>query len=231
MKHFIIGIPVLLTLSLMGCKFDNPDPERTGPEPPPPILYKLVSIDSITAGDYRGIQIGSQSDEAFAVLENYRKNKLVTYQSAVNNYFSDITELKNKIQFFENLTLDEKMDTPTGVQVILEGGQVKSLTLNSSKVLRQWPESASTNEAVQLSDKSDVLYNKLVALSTKTQYANKFQKIVLTTRYTYAIYDPIKAKLPWSFVYWTLPDLGEEIQVYFKDDKVLYIMVRRFEKA
>lgn len=229
MKHFIIGITASLTLLATGCKFDNADPERTGPDPAP-VLYKLVSSDSIYTGDYRGIQIGSQSDEAFAVLEKYREDKLVTYQSAINNFFSDITELKNKIHFFTNLTLDEKMDTPTGLQVILEGGQVKSLTLNSQRVLKQWPESATHSEAVQLSDKSDVLYNKLVALSKKAEYANKFQKIVLTTRYTYAIYDPIKAKLPWSFVYWTQPDLGEEIQVYFKDDEVLYIMVRRFEK-
>lgn len=228
MKHFIIGITTSIALLITGCKFSNPGPEIVGPDPA--VVYKLVSSDSIYTGDYRGIQIGSQSDEAFAVLEKYREKKLVTYQSAINNFFSDITELKNKIHFFNNLTLDEKMDTPTGLQVILEGGQVKSLTLNSQRVLKQWPESATHSEAVQLSDNSDILYNKLVALSKKAEYANKFQKIVLTTRYTYAIYDPIKAKLPWSFVYWTQPDLGEEIQVYFKNDQVLYIMVRRFEK-
>lgn len=229
MKRFIVGIPLVLTIVLTSCKFTSTDPEKTGPEPLP-ILYKLVSSDSITSGDYRGIQIGSPSNEAFAVLETYRENEVVTYQSAVNNYFSDITELKNRIQFFENLTLDEKMDTPTGIQIVLEGGFVKSLTLNNQRVLKQWPENTVSNDAVQLQDNADKLYNKLVALSKKPEYANKFQKIVLTTRYTYAIYDPIKAKLPWSFVYWTQPDLGEEVQIYFQDDKVLYIKVRRFEK-
>lgn len=229
MKHFIIGITASLTLLATSCKFDNADPERTGPDPSP-VLYKLVSSDSIFSGNYKGIEIGSQSDEAFAILENYRENKLVTYQSAVNNYFSDITELKNRIQFFENLTLDEQMDTPTGVQLVLEGGLVKSLKLNSQRVLKQWPENATSSDAVQLLDNGDKLYNKLVALSNKAEYANKFQKIVLTTRYTYAIYDPIKSKLPWSFVYWTQPDLGEEVQIYFQDDKILYIKVRRFEK-
>lgn len=228
-NHFIFGISILLSLLAVGCNTDNPGPETTGPEPLP--VVKFLGRDSISEGNYRGISINSPADDAFKVLEDYRKSKTVAYLGAVNNYFSDVTDLENRIHLFEWVVLDEKFDTDSGVQLRLESGTVKSITLNDRRELKQWPETADSKEAIRIGDQSQVLYNKLLALSKQTRFANKFEKIVLSTRETYALYDPNKASLPWTFIYFPqLQGVTEHARIYLKDKKVHYIIVDHFEQ-
>ena len=228
MRHFLLGASFLLLLAISGCSINNPGPEKIGPEPEPPLTF--ISRDSIFEGGYRDIKINSQNDQVFTVLEKYREEKLVTYLGAVNNFFSDVTDLQDRIAFFDYLVLDEKSDTNSGVQIQLELGKVKSITLNNRNVLTQWPETANLENAIQIGDDSEIIYTKLVALSKQNEYAHKFERIVLTTKYTYALYDPVKASLPWTFIYRTQPGSQEEVQIHFKDKKVAYVLVNRFEK-
>lgn len=228
MKHFIFGVFFFLSLAVAGCKFDAPGPEITGPDPPPPTTF--ISRDSIFEGNYRGIAINSSKDEVFSVLEEYRKKSIVVYVSPVNNYFFDITDLKARIHLFDYVVLDEKIDTDSGVQLQLVSGEVKSITLNNRRELMQWPEASTASESIQIGDQSEVLYNKLLALSIRSEYAHKFERIVLTTLYTFALYDPVLASMPWSFIYATQPDLSEQIRVHFKEKKVQYITVDHFKK-
>lgn len=228
-NHFIFGAFILLSLLAVGCSTDNPGPEITGPEPMP--VVKFLKKDSIWEGNYRGIAINSSSDDAFTILEDYRAKKMVAYLGAVNNFFSDITDIKNRIHLFEWLVLDEKFDTDSGVQLQLESGKVKSITLNNRKNLTEWPETVNSKEAVQIGDQSEVLYNKLLVLSKQTEFSKKFERIVLLDRYTYALYDPEKASLPWRFSYRTeSQDTTEQVRIYFKDKKIDYIIVDHFEQ-
>ncbi len=227
MKHLVTGASFFFSITLFGCFREVPGPEITGPEPIPSV--KLISRDSIAEGSYRGIVINSSTDEVFSVLEEQRKKKAVTYINAVNNYFSDIRDLKNRIHLFEYVALDEEFDTDSGVQLQLESGKIKRIALNNGVELTRWPETAVSEEAIQTGDASGVLYNKLVALSSQTEYAHKFESIVLTTRHTYAIYDPQKASQPWSVVYHDQPDRYDEVKVHFDEGKVRYILVSRFE--
>ncbi|GLU52672.1 hypothetical protein [Dyadobacter frigoris] len=228
-KDFIFVICILLSLLAVGCSTDNPGPEITGPEPIP--FIKFLGRDSISEGNYRGISINSSSDDAFTILEDYRAKNMITYLGGVNNFFSDITDIENRIHLFEWLVLDEKFDTDSGVQLQLESGKVKSITLNNRKELSQWPETVNSKEAVQIGDQSDVLYNKLLVLSKQTEFSKKFERIVLLDRYTYALYDPEKASLPWTFIYRTESQAAtEEVRIYFKDKKVDYIIVDHFEQ-
>ena len=228
MRHFLLRASFLLFFAISGCSINNPGPEKTGPEPEPPLTFAIR--DSIFEGSYRAININSRNDQVFTVLEKYREEKLVSYLGAVNNFFSDVTDLKGRIASFDYLVLDEKSDTDTGVQIQLESGKVKSIKLNNGKILTQWPETANLENAIHIGDDSEIIYGKLVTLSKQNEYAHKFQRIVLSTKYTYALYDPVKASLPWTFIYSTQPDLREEVQIHFKDKKVAYILVNRFEK-
>jgi hypothetical protein len=86
-------------------------------------------------------------------------------------------------------------------------------------------------DAIQIGEQPRALYDKLVVLSRKAQFAHKFQKIVLSTKETYALYDPDKANKPWRFIYFTpLKGVTEQTQIYLKDKKVHYIIVNRFEQ-
>lgn len=228
-KHFNFGISILVSLAAVGCSTDIPGPETTGPDPV--YVVKFLGRDSIAEGSYRGISINSPADDAFMVLEDYRKDKTVAYLGAVNNFFSDVTDLENRIPLFDWIVLDEKFDTDSGVQMELASGIVKSITLNNRKELKQWPEAADPKAAIQIGDQPQVLYNKLVALSKQTEFSRKFEKIMLSTKHTYALYDPYKASQPWTFIYFPQSQsVSEQVAIYFKDKKVHYIIVDRFEK-
>jgi len=219
---------LLLGLNLMSCRVDQDDPTIVGPEPEPRVNY--LGRDSITTGNYRGIAINTSTDEAFEILEGYRKNKTVAYLGAVNNYFADVTDLKDRLQFFDWLVLDEIFDTPSGVQLQLVSGKVKSIRLNNGTQLSQWPQAAGSQMAIATDDALEVLYRKLVVLSNSDDYKHKFQRVVLGAKYDYALYDPKKAELPWAFIYDTKSQgITEQVRVYFKDKKVDYILVDRFQ--
>ena len=228
-KDFILAMPILMSLLVIGCSTDNPGPEVVGPEPVSTI--KFLGRDSISDGNYRGISIHSSPDEAFEILENYRTEKKITYLGAVNNFFSDITDIEKRVHNFEWVVLDEKFDTDSGVQIQLESGVVKSITLNNRKVLTQWPETVNSKEVIRLGDQTELLYNKLLMLSKMTDFSKKFERIVLLDRYTYALYDPEKASLPWTFIYNTeVQGITEQVSIYFKNKKVDYVLVDHFEE-
>ncbi|MBO9637700.1 MAG: hypothetical protein J7576_05995, partial [Siphonobacter aquaeclarae] len=115
MKYIVTGLSVCGLFALAGCSSETPGPQITGPEPVP--VVKFLGRDSIAVGDYRGIQIKGSTEDAFVVLEQYRQRDAVQYISAVNNYFSDVTDLKTRIPRFSELVLDEQYDTDSGVQV------------------------------------------------------------------------------------------------------------------
>lgn len=220
---------LLLGLAITSCKTQTNEPTVVGPEPEPRLTY--LGRDSIVTGDYRGIAIHASSDDAFEVLEVHRENKSVNYISAVNNYFADVADLKNRLTSFDWMVLDEPSDTPTGVQVQLSAGKVTGIRLNQGKELTQWPEPADGNVAIQIGDAPEILYEKLVSLSQLPAYRHKFQRVVLGAKYTYAILDTRQAALPWAFVYDAhTQGITEQVRMYFKDKKVQYILVDRFQR-
>ncbi|PQA55048.1 DUF1949 domain-containing protein [Siphonobacter curvatus] len=227
MRLFSTGISLFVLFTLMACSKEQLEPVIV--DPPVPITVKLVARDTIRQGSYEGVEIHSFVDEAYTVLEQHRQQKSVTYLSAVNTYFSDLTDLKNRLRQFDWLTLDESYDTDSGVQIELAAGKVKSLTLNNRRSLSQWPEAIDSKSALQVGDTPEQLYSKLVELSKKPAYATKFQKMVLTSRYSYAIYDPVKARLPWTLVYPKDNRSFDQVQIHFQDKQVAFITVERFE--
>jgi hypothetical protein len=219
---------LFLGIATLSCKSGQDEPLTVGPEPQPRVNY--LGRDSITTGEYRGLVINSPADEVYQVLEMHRSNQDVSYISAVNNYFGNVSDLKNRLQDFDWLVLDENPETPTGVQVRLNRGKVERIQLNQGTPLNQWPQGIDLQLAIATGDSSDKLFNKLVSLSTQLGYSNKFQRIVLGSKYTYALYDPQKAQLPWTFVFDTRDHgIKEHVRVHFEDRKVAYIIVDRFQ--
>lgn len=228
MNRTLTSLCLLGLTALAACTHTNIEPTMPGPD----LIHttKLVSRDSIANGAYRGIAIGSSTTEAFSVLEQYRNQKLVSYLGAINTYFSDVTDLKDRLAGFDWLVLDESSDTDSGVQIQLEAGQIKTITLNNRRPLTQWPEPASSTQAIQVGDKLALLYTKLVALSQQAAYTPKFEKMVLLSRYDYALYDPAKAGAPWRFIYQSQPKFFEGVEVHLQNKKVQYIIVNHLEE-
>ena len=230
MKAYSIYVAFIsLSILTVSCTTDSPEPKTPGPDPI--AVVKFLGRDSIVEGNYRGIAIHSSSDDAFTILEDYRNKNMVSYLGAVNTFFSDIADIKSRLHLFEWLVLDEKFDTQSGVQLQLESGRLKSITLNSGKALARWPETAGSSEAVQTGDPADVLYVKLLKLSKQVDWSKKFERIVLLNRYTYALYDPKLAAMPWRFIYNPQsPDTTEQVTMFFKGKKLDYVLVDHFAR-
>lgn len=228
MRETLTSLCFLCLLVLAACTHTTIDPTTPGPDP----IYsaKLVGRDSIANGTYRGIAIGSSTTEAFSVLEQYRDQKLVSYLGAINTYFSDVVDLKDRLAQFDWLVLDESFDTESGIQIQLEAGQVKAITLNNRRQLAQWPESVTSSQAIQVGDKLSLLYTKLESLSQQAAYAPKFERMVLLSRYNYALYDPTKAGAPWRFIYRSQAQSFDGVEIHLQHKKVQYIIVNRFEE-
>jgi len=228
MNRTLTSLCLIGLLALGACTHTNIDPTITGPDPISTL--QLVGRDSIASGTYRSIAIGSSTTEAFSILEQYRNQKLVTYLGAINTYFSDVTDLKDRLAGFDWLVLDESFDSDSGIQIQLEAGQVKTIVLNNKRQLAQWPESISSTQAIQVGDNLPLLYTKLVALSQQAAYAPKFEKMVLLSRYDYALYDPKKAGAPWRFIYQSQAKSFEGVEVHLQNKKVQYIIVNHLEQ-
>ncbi|MCX6216336.1 hypothetical protein [Spirosoma sp.] len=228
MRKTLASLSLLCLLVLAACTHTNIDPIM--PRPDPVYSAKLVGRDSIANGSYRGIAIGSSTTEAFSLLEQYRYQKLVSYLGAINTYFSNVMDLKDRLAQFDWLVLDESFDTESGIQIQLESGQVKAITLNNRRQLEQWPESVSSSQAIQVGDKLTLLYTKLESLSQRAAYTPKFERIVLLSRYSYALYDPTKSGAPWRFIYRSQAQSFDGVEIHLQNKKVQYIIVNRFEK-
>lgn len=227
-RNFSITAFLFLAVLTLSCKSGQDEPLTVGPEPQPRINY--LGRDSISTGEYRSLVINSSADQVYQVLEMHRSNQNVSYISAVNTYFGNVSDLKNRLQDFDWLVLDENPETPTGVQIKLNKGKVESIQLNQGTQLNQWPQEIDLQLAIAKGDSSEKLFNKIVSLSTQTEYSNKFQRVVLGSKYKYALQDPQKAKLPWTFVYDTRDHgITEHVKVHFQDRKVAYIIVDRFQ--
>ena len=213
-----------------GCQLigsDQPiDPIIIDPRP-----AILVERDSISVGEYLGVQINEKAESAYAAVQSLTKSPGVSYLNVISNISSDLSRLANRIPLYSYILLDQEEGTDSGIQITLEAGKVKHIYLNSGKKLNQWPEKANAKSSIRLGDKAEELYEKLVRIREISQYAEKFERISLQTKDLAVAFDPSMAQSPqWYFAYTTTNDLLEVVKVNLTNKRVSYIVVERFKR-
>lgn len=228
MKKAITGILFAIILTAVGCQMDVP-PDNTKPIVEPPEIV-VISRDTITSGNYLGLVINEKAENIYPAVQALQKSNGVSYLNIVSNFSTEITDLQGRLALYNYILLDESKGTDSGVQITVESGKVKSIYLNSGKKLTRWPEKLSSESAVNVGDMADKLYGKFVNIRSKSQYAPKFERVMLATKDVSLSYDPFMSKSPqWYFAYTVGADVHESVQINFKGGKVSSINVERYK--
>ncbi|GLU51288.1 hypothetical protein [Dyadobacter frigoris] len=81
-----------------------------------------------------------------------------------------------------------------------------------------------------MGDLAEKLYGEFVSIRSKSQYASKFERILLATKDLSLSYDPLMARSPqWYFAYSVGADVHEMVKINFLGGKVSYIIVERYK--
>jgi len=228
MKNISIGILFTFLLTTVGCQMnESPDPTEPIVEPRFAIL---VESDTIRTGSYLGLNVSEKSETIYSNIQSLRVPEKISYVNVVSNNTSDVTQLRNRIPLYQSILLDQKAGTDSGVQITIEEGKVKNIFLNSGKKLTQWPEKSDAKSSVRVGDEAGELYQKMINIYNKGIYANKFERITLTTKDMSTGFDSVMTQSPqWYFSYSTGQDQWEMVQLHLKNGKVDYMVVNRFK--
>ncbi|MCD8540024.1 MAG: hypothetical protein LRY55_09825 [Leadbetterella sp.] len=220
---YLFLIPVLFQSCLdMG-------QENVGPiiEPPQMILLKK---DSLISGKHYGVTIGQPSSAAYPGMQDLHDSLEVSYLNLVSNFVTDFRHLEERLPLYSYMTFDEMTGTSNGVQLWFEDKKLKSIYLNSGKRLGQWPENISAAEAVREGESSEITAGKLKVLQKDSRYSYRFERSMLGVKTLTEAYDPGMEGLPqWYFGYKVDEKHTNYVYVYFRDDKVDYIIVHHMK--
>lgn len=221
-----IFLPFALTL--VSCLHtEDQTIHTTGPEPE---LLLLIASDTLESGTYLSFTIGETAANTYTSVTDLQEPIAVNYLNMVSNVFSGMDGMKDKLALYHTILLDEKKGTDSGVQITVEEGQVKSLYLNSGKMLQKWPVDFKSS-AIRIGDKADTLYDKLKEISRHKSYRNKFEWVNLITKDLSRDYDPGMADSPqWYFTYTKDDDQMEVVKLNMKEGLLESIIVEQYQK-
>lgn len=229
MKNLIYGFLFSLMITAVGCRLDGADESITPIIDPEPLV--LIDRDSIATGGYLGLQVNNKASDAYTIVQSLRKSHGVSALNIVSNVVTEVSQLKNRLPLYSYILLDQSKGTDSGVQITLEAGKIKNLFLNSGEELSQWPKKENVKSSLRLGDNSEELYEKLIRIRGMSQYAGKFERIMLLTKDLATGFDPDMAQSPqWYFAFTTANGLFEVVHVHLKNEKVAYIAVERYKK-
>lgn len=151
---------------------------------------QIVTSDTLTSGNYWGITVGDDHTTVYSKAQALSEEKNIKTISVVNNIFTDLAAIKDKLPLYHSIFLDASTASANGVQIFFENDKVKSIYNNAGQLLNSWPWDAVPNQSVQQNDAVSSLYNKLVNIKTLPAYSIYFQRLSLFYKNTKTAYDP-----------------------------------------
>lgn len=222
MKNSLLLSAFALTLFIAGCTNDSsePTPLQTSP------TANLIGKDSIATGSYLGFEINEDAQQVYAAIQS----KGITHLHIVQNFAPAANLLQDRIPLYSYILLDESKGTDSGVQITLKSGIVEAIYLNSGTKLSKWPILNSVRSSFAVGDRAEDLYAKFNELSKLGAYKPKFERIMLLTKDVAKNYDPVMAASPqWYFVNRSSDKTWEVVQIYFKNGKISYFKIDRYQ--
>lgn len=219
---------MLFSLALSSCLDDDGPVAPTVIVDPP--ARQLIAGDTIREGSYLGLTVGENAQNSYTAVKALEDLKGVMFLNVVGNFFTDVTELEERLPLYHLLFLNEKEGSSSGVQMAFEDEKVKSIFLNNGKQLNQWPMGFSASSAVETGDSMEELYKKLLKISNDGQHKSKFERMLLLTKYVSKQYDPRMGESPqWYFSYTLEEDKMDEVMLNFKNGVLTSIYVYHFQ--
>lgn len=177
----------LIMMSLTACTKDEAVTDG-GPDPIPP---KVISRDTLKAGQLWGITIGQSAVDVYKEIKEIRTEREVGYLGVVGNFYNSLESLDGKIPLYTGIFLDEQVGTSTGIQISFANDKVASIFNNSGVKMQKWPTNVVSAVSVAVGDPTEEVYSKLVGIKKMSAYASKFERISLFGKDPAKDYDPL----------------------------------------
>jgi len=228
MQKFIYLFLAVFFYFLSACEQNHVAPDPTLIIEPVP--HKILGRDTIRSGNYAGLTIGSSAAETYQDLKKVNSPTSINYLNLVSNIYTDLNQLRDKLPLYHNMYFSNPEARHAGIQINFEAGKVKSIFTNEGKKLNKWPVGATNVNSVQVNDPVTIIFDKLVKIKAKPQYAKTFSEIMLLTKDPDKAYDNNMSQLPqWYFSYKLEGRKWDEVQLIFKAGKLGSINLTHFE--
>lgn len=206
-RIFVLIIPMLL---LFSCKKENNSPR----------------VETISKGSKWGLQIGSSYSDVYTQLQQLGKEKNVHDVDIVRQpFFSNPDEIKNRIAFYNIISLETNTGKLERVIIQFEGDKISSIDAGAAlpKESPKWPLDVPDEIAIYKNDPVNILYNKLKAIYQVPAYKN--YQIILANKPLGKPFDPAMANYEeWAFSFFIDVKPGKtgrsSVRLYFKNGKL-----------
>lgn len=187
MSKVYVALASCITIFFISC-FKAPK----GFDPP----TQIVTSDTLTTGNYWGIAVGDNHTTVYSKTQSLREEKSINTISVVNNIFTSLAAIKDKLPLYHSLFLDASTASANGVQIFFENDKVKSIYTNAGQLLNNWPWNTAPSQSIYQQDAVNSLYDKLVTIKSMPSYDVYFQRLSLFHKNTKTAYDADMSSSP-----------------------------------
>lgn len=207
-------IRLAAALALFLAMFTSCMKGTSGTNDPNP--YRPIERDTVRTGQLWGLTIGETAEDVYAVLQDIRTDRQITYVGIVGNVFSDLSAIQNKIPLYNSMFMDETTGTSTGIQLGFEASKIKVIYMNNGTPLTKWPSITDFQNGITVGDSVSTLYNKLVAIKSVAVYGDKLQRLSLFDKNVTTAFDPAMANsTQWQIVTSTVDKKWKLLELNF----------------
>ena len=189
---------LILAVSFSACRKNQVSSKEL--PPPDPLPTKIITTDTLTTGQWWGLNIGDTITEIYKTIQHIQAEKRINYLAIVGNVFTNIEDVRNTIPLYTTIFLDEKAGTESGIQIYFAHDKVNAIWTNSGTLLGRWPPNADLSATIAKDEAIGNIYSTLNSISHIAAFANKFERISLFNKDIGKAYDPQMSKSPqWHF--------------------------------
>jgi hypothetical protein len=220
---------LLVALSLGSCKKDNAISETLLSQTSYP--SKIISSDTLTTGQWWGLNIGDNSSDIYTIIQNIQTEKQINYLGIVGNTYTKIEDLENSIPLYESIFLDQKEGTSNGIQIYFASNKVNAIWTNGGTQLSKWPSNTGVPSTIAKNDTIENIYAKLINIKQIEAYNNMFERVSLFYKDINKNFDAQMSKSPqWHFSSTVNEKRFYVVQLNFVSGALTSIYVTLYEK-
>lgn len=171
-----IAVLIALITFVTGCKKRN----IIGPEPSG---WSITERDTVTSGQYWGINIGDDRATVYSKIRTLRQEKMIPALLLQDFHYTSLTAVKDKLPFYNTLNITRvSSGSVITVQFLFTNETVSLIYSSPAGQLNSWPADVDAGTTIRLGDNLATLYNKLAAISNQPLYAGYFKQVRLLNK-------------------------------------------------
>lgn len=170
-----IAVLIALITFFTGCKKSIIGPEPAG--------WYITERDTVTSGQYWGINIGDDHATVYSKIRTVRQEKMIPALLLQDFYYTSLTAVKDKLPLYNTLSITRvSSGSVITVQFLFNNETVSLIYSSAGGQLNSWPSDFDDGATIRAGDNLATLYNKLAAINNQPLYAGYFKQVRLLNK-------------------------------------------------